>query len=209
MARDLPTAVATAIAQPVVRLAFFAEFQFASGTLRVWTGAGNKSWSAQTWSGVGEFAGLSPVDETTEIGAAGLTFSLNGISSSLLALALDDAYRGRACKLWLAILDANDAVVDAHQIFAGRMDVMSIVDGGETGSITLQAENRLVDLTRARSLRYTDAEQQRLFPGDLGCAYVAKLAEKPIYWGVAPPHSSSSGSFGGGGGAGSGVVRLN
>ena len=135
MARNLPSAVATAIAQKIVRLAFFAEFQFASGTVRLWTGYGSKSWNSQTWTGAGDFGGVSPVSETTEVGAPGLTFTLSGIPSDSLALALGDAYRGRPCKLWLAILDASDAVVDAYMVFGGRMDVLQIEDGGETAVI--------------------------------------------------------------------------
>jgi len=191
MAREMPAAVSTAIQGAVVHLALFGEFQFASGTVRMWTGAGDKSWSGQTWTGGGNLVGISPIDETTEVSAAGLNFTLNGVPSSLVGTALADAYRGRPCKLWLAILDAAEAVVDVVQVFAGRMDVMTIADAGETATITLQAENRLVDLRRPRSSRYTNEEQQRLFAGDVGLEFVAKLAEKPLYWGV-PAGSAAS-----------------
>ena len=197
MSRNLPSAVASAVVGSVVKLAFFAEFQFASGTVRMWTGVGNKSWNALTWTGAGDFGGISPVDESTDVRAAGLAFRLSGIPASSLSLALSDNYRGKPCKLWLAILDAADAVVDTYQIFAGRMDVMTIDDGGDTASINVQAENRLVDLTRARALRYTDAEQRRLFAGDLGLEFVAKLAEKPLHWGVP---GAVAPAYGGGGG---------
>lgn len=200
MARDLPSAVATAIVQPVVKLAFFVEFQFASGAVRMWTGNGDKSWNSQTWTGAGDFGGISPVDETTEFGAAGLTFTLSGVPSSTVALALTDAYRGRNCKLWLVILDASDAVVDSYQIFAGRMDVMTIDDSGEVSRISIQVESRLIDLARARAQRYTDAEQQLKFPGDLGLQYVAKLAEKPLNWGVPAPTTPAAAGYGGGAG---------
>lgn len=198
MSRTLPSAVATGIAATVVKYAFFAEFQFASGTVRMWSGVGDKSWDSQTWTGAGDFGGMSPVDETTEVAATGLTFTLSGIPSSTLSLALSDNYRGKPCKLWLAILDAADAVADAYQLFAGRMDVMAIEDGSETGEVSVDAESRLIDLNRARSLRYTDAEQKRLYPGDLGCEYAAKLAERMLYWMVPTPASGAA--YGGGGG---------
>lgn len=198
MARGLPASVAAAITQGVVKVAFFAEFQFASGTVRMWTGFGDKNWNAQVWTGAGDFGGISPVDETTEFGASGLTFTLSGVPSTAVALALADNYRGRPCKLWLAILDEADAVVDAYQIFAGRMDVMTIDDSGDVSRISIQVESRLIDLGRARTRRYTDAEQQLLYPGDRGCEYVAKLAEKPLNWGVPAPTPTSA-SYGGGG----------
>ena len=194
MARNLPAAVATAIVGKVVNLAFFAEFQFASGTIRMWSGYGVKAWNGHNWTGGGDLVGMTPADETTEVGATGIAFTLSGIPSSLLALALGDNYRGRVSKAWMAILDANAAVIDAYQFFGGRMDVMKIEDGDETGSIVVQAESRQVDLKRPRTSRYTDAEQQRLFPGDLGCEFPAKLAEKPLYWGVPP--GPSAGRYG-------------
>ncbi len=184
MARDLPLALASAVVARVVRVALLAEFAFASETLRMWTGQADTNWAGHTWTGAGDLGGITPVDETTEIGAAGLTFTLSGIPSNLVTLALQDHYRGRQCKLWLACLTEAGAVEAAVRIFGGRMDVMSIEDAGETSTISIQAESRLVDLMRARDARYTDATQKRLFAGDLGCEYVAALAEKPLPWGI-------------------------
>ena len=197
MSRNLPSAVASAVVAAVVNVRFFGEFQFASGTVRLWTGAGSKIWNAQTWTGAGDFAGISPVDETIAGGAAGLLFTLSGVPASTLAIALADNYRGKPCKLWLAIVDATEAIVDTYQLFGGRMDVMNIEDAGNDSRIGIQAESRLIDLTRPRSLRYTDAEQRRLFAGDLGLEFVAKLAEKALHWGVP---GAVAPAYGGGGG---------
>ncbi|HYC64519.1 MAG TPA: hypothetical protein VEC14_07305 [Reyranellaceae bacterium] len=192
MSRGLSIGVATAIAGAVVPVAFFAEFQFASGTVRFWSGYGEKIWDGQTWNGAGELAGFSAVDETTEIGAAGMTFTLSGVPNALRALALADAYRNRLCKLWLAILDAAGNVTATYQAFGGRMDVLTLEAAGPTSTIALAAFNRLVDLHRARASRYTHAEQLRRFPGDLGCEFAAKLAEKPLWWGAAPPAAAAA-----------------
>lgn len=185
MSRSMDSAVATGIAQQVVPCAFFAEFQFASGPLRMWSGYGFKSWNSQTWTGAGTMGGMSPADETSDIGASGLAFSLSGISSSLRALALSDPYRGRPCKAWLAILDSSENVLGAYLYYAGRMDVMTSKGAGKTSELTLQSENRLADLSRARTTRWTNAEQQRISPGDTSLSRIGKLAERPLPWGVA------------------------
>lgn len=185
MSRELPATVAAAIAGKVVSTAFLAEFSFASGPLRLWTGYSTLTWQGNDWVGAGHFVGLSPVDETTEIGAAGLSFTLSGLPQGLIATALAEPYRNRPCRLLLAILDDDEEVLDAYQVFAGRMDVMRIMEAADSSTVTVQAENRLIDLGRPRSIRYTDAEQQRLFPGDLGLQYT-KNAETPLYWGVPP-----------------------
>ncbi len=187
MSRDLPSSIVAEIAKKVVQLVLLAEFDFAAGPVRFWTGIGNLTWVGNVFTGCASLGTVTPVDETTDNSAAGLTFTLSGIPSDLVALALGDAYRGRRCKLWLAIINSTPAIVDAYQIFGGRMDVMKISDSGATCAIALQAENALVDLQRPRNLRYTDQEQQQLFPGDRGLEFVASLANKQIYWGVNPP----------------------
>jgi hypothetical protein len=75
-------------------------------------------------------------------------------------------------------------------IFAGRMDVMQISDDGQTSLITMSAENKLIDFKRTREQRYTDEDQQTLFPTyaaitlpDLGLEFVNAIQEKTIYWG--------------------------
>jgi hypothetical protein len=176
----------------VAQLALLAEFDFASGTVRFWTGYGQQTWNGVVWTGSGNFGGVSPIDETTTIGAATLSFTLSGVPSDIIALALGDAYRGKPCKLWLAAVNDSGVIQGAYQIFGGRMDIMKIADSGTTCTITLNAENQLIDLGRARDVRYTDEEQQRLFPGDRGLEYVAKLSEQLIYWGIASPASGTA-----------------
>ncbi len=199
MSRALPGPMAVAIVQPLVKVILLAELNFASGPIRCWTGRGPLNWNGVAWLGTGEFGGISPVDETTEIGAAGLTFTLSGIPSDLIATCLADPYRGRSAKLWLAIVDNvdNPTVLYAYQVFGGRMDTIKLADTGQTSTVTLQAENRLIDLGRPRNLRYTDQEQQRIFPGDIGLQYVAKLPGQPIWWGVAPSAPAASPGYGG------------
>jgi hypothetical protein len=187
MSRELPSSMTTAVTAPLMRVAAFAEFEFASGTLRMWSGYADIVWNSVTWTGGGDMVGISEIDETTEIGAAGMTFELNGADTALVALALTDAYQGRPCRLWIAEMAADFAsVTSAYQLFGGRMDVMRPLVGPEETSISLAAESRLIDLLRPRTLRYTNAEQQRLYPGDRALEYVAKIAEKPLYWGVPP-----------------------
>ena len=77
----------------------------------------------------------------------------------------------------------DGATVDSYQIFSGRMDVMTIDETGETCSITLTAENRLIDLERPRVRRYTSEDQKSLHPNDKGFDFVNSLQEAEIKWG--------------------------
>ena len=61
---------------------------------------------------------------------------------------------------------------------------MPIFDAGETATIQVQAENRLVRLEESRSRRYTPEDQAIDFAGDLGLDFVVALNDgREIIWG--------------------------
>lgn len=163
-----------------------AEAEFASGTVRLWNGHGPLSWDGEQWLGGGTLLELSSVEETASTSAAGVKISLSGIPSDMLALALGEHYQGRRVRLWLGAMDdAGQIVADPIPLFAGRMDVMNIDEGAETSTIVMSAENQLIDLKRADDLRYTDAAQKALYPGDRGLEFVAALQDRELIWGRA------------------------
>lgn len=225
MSRDLTSGMVTAITAKTVTPVLLAYFDFSSGAVRVWSGIGDIVWGGNTYSGVGNFGGVSDIAETQDNSAQGAMFTLNGIPSSLIYTALTEHYQGRAAKLWLGVMDSTMALIaDPYLLFGGRMDVMTSTDSGETASLTLAVENRLIDLNRSRERRYTDEDQKIDYPADTGLRYIAGLQDKTIQWGSgvnqggdAVPNtddgsSGGSDSYGRGGqigGGGSGDSSLN
>jgi len=187
MARDLNASLSSAIIEPVVAPVFFFKAQFDSGSVLAWSGYGDISWGGDTYLGIGDFGGVDKVDETSDVRANGVTLTLSGIPSQLLAIALTEPYQGRPCTLFLGALNLTSGAIigTPYPLISGRMDVMTIEEGATTGTITLTVENRLIELFRTKERRYTHEDQQIDFPGDLGLEYVAGLQEKPINWGVA------------------------
>jgi hypothetical protein len=187
MARDLGTDLSNAVIAPVVAPAFFFKAEFDSGDVLAWSGYGDITWGGDTYLGIGDFGGVDKVDETSDVRANGVTLTLSGIPSQLLAIALLEPYQGRPCTLFLGALNLTTGVLvgTPYPLISGRMDVMTIEEGADTGTITLTVENRLIELFRTKERRYTHEDQQIDFPGDLGLEYVAGLQEKPINWGVA------------------------
>jgi hypothetical protein len=84
-----------------------------------------------------------------------------------------------------ALNQTTGAVIESITVFAGRMDVMTITDDGQSAVINFSVENKLVDFQRTRESRYTHEEQIRRYAGDNGLEYVAGLQDKTIYWGNA------------------------
>lgn len=83
-----------------------------------------------------------------------------------------------------AELVVEDAVViaDPFLAFEGRLDVPDISDDGESCTVRVSYESRLIDLERPRERRITHEDQQIDYPGDLGREYVASLQDKVVVW---------------------------
>jgi len=200
MARQLTTALEAATLAPVVRPALLVGLDFASGPLRLWSGIGKLTWAGNDYLGAGQLLAVAPATETQGLSAEGATLALSGIPAELLSIALAEAYQGRSAKVWLAAFDLSGALVaDPYLIFDGRMDVMTIDEAGETSTISVTAESRLIDLERPRERRYTDEDQRIEYPDDAGCEFVAGLADAEITWGRKGAVSGAGGGRGGNG----------
>lgn len=186
MARDLTGGIITEITSSKIEGVLFLKLEFDSpNELFFWTGIGDQIFNGDTYNGVGDLLSIEDVEETALLKAAGVTFQLSGISSEILALALDENYQERIATLYFGAFDSNkDLISDTFQLFSGRMDTMTIESNGEQLTIALAVENRLIDLERPKIRRYTTEEQKELFPGDLGLDFVTSLNDgKVLVWG--------------------------
>ena len=183
MRRSLTTAVQNQLAASELEPFFAIKLAFDSGDVRIWTGYTDITVASETYIGGGQLLSISPIEETVEIAAKGVQFGLNGIDSSLVSVALTENYQGRSAKVYLGVLSSGAVVSDPYLLFDGRMDIMTIEDAGDTATITLSAESRLIDLERPRVRRYTNSDQQNQFPGDTSLRFVADLQDKEIAWG--------------------------
>lgn len=184
MSRGATSDVIAAAAARLVRPAWFGDFDFSGGHVRVWTGYGDKVLGGNTYKGLGELGAVTFPDETRDIRAASLAFVLSGVPSALVSKALTENYRNRAVVLYLAFLNTDQSIISDPLQWRGRMDQCSINDDGTAASIRVTAESRLADLNRPREIRITDEAQQGRFPGDLGFQYVALLQNTQVVWGV-------------------------
>ncbi len=184
MTRSLTAAVQAELTARVTRPVFLAELEFASGTVRAWSGIGDLLFQGNTFTGTADLGIVSPVGEATEVRAEGMSFELSGIPSSAISLALGQARRNKPATLWLGFMDeAGNLIGDPFKLFSGRIDAMDIAEGAESASVTVTAESVLADLKRPRARRFTDEDQKIDFPDDKGLEFVAGLQDKNIVWG--------------------------
>jgi len=181
LTNDMVTEVSASQLSPIL----LASLSFAT-PVHIWTGYGTITVGSTAYLGIGTLGSISPVEETTDLAARGISMQLSGGPTAMLAVALTENYQGRECSVLFGALEASGALVSSPvTIFSGRMDVMSINDDGQNATIGMSAENKLVDFRRPREVRYTDQEQKNLFPSDKGLEFVTAIQEKQIYWGNA------------------------
>ena len=181
--RDITPELDAALDQASIALLVLVEFIFDDETIRLWNGVGDLSWNNATWDGAGSLLSISAIKETTEIRADGARFVLSGIPTSIVNLALQKQVLGRKCGCWFGVVEDREIVTDPYKIFSGRMDSMPVEENGQSSSVTVIAENRMVDLERARERRYTDEDQRIDYPDDRGLEYVGQLQEIEVTWG--------------------------
>jgi hypothetical protein len=184
MARTLPVALQTELNAKELKPFYAVEFLFDSGDVRFWTGYGDITANGEEWAGSGMIMAIASSNETTDLSANGMLFTFSGLDSNFIAVALRENYRGRIAKLYLGALNnLNQPVSNLYQLFAGRMDVMTIQEDGQSATITINVENVLIDLQRPRVRKYTNEEQLARFANDKSLEMVASLQEKDIAWG--------------------------
>ena len=180
MSRDLTSTTLSSITDDVVYPFFAVELLFdGDNAVRMWTGQGTLTVAGEDYVGLGNLLDISAIEETAEMAVKGATLTLSGVPTELLSLALSEPYQGRVCNIYFGVT-SEEAL---NQIFSGYMDQMNIVDGGETSTIELMVENRLIVLERARVARFTSGYQKSIYPGDLGLDFVEDLQDKDIVWG--------------------------
>ena len=205
MSRDLAQNIKDALDDDVLYPFFAVELQYdGDQTLRLWTGHGTLVFNGTEWYGTGTLLNLDTIEETTEIAAKGATLTLSGVPTEVLSLALTEPYQGRVANIYFgtftvgALLTESSVFIllqdggkilleetrtNLEQIFSGYMDQMNIDEQPDGSTLQLTVENKLIDLERPRTARFTSAYQKSVFPNDKGFDFVEDLQTKEIVWG--------------------------
>lgn len=200
---DLATEYSSQSVHPII----FAELFFDSVTIRVWSGLGTITWNGEQYTGLGGLIDVSPLEETQQLQAKGISCTLSGVPSTNVAMALTERCRGRPFRMWLGalpdavnnveledesgivltedggnILLENQLVGEPLRLFTGMMDVMEFEDNGTTASIRLTVESSMIIGERTKIARYTTEDQKKKYPDDKGLDFINQLQDKEIVW---------------------------
>tara|TARA_R100001440_G_scaffold795_2_gene2626 strand:+ start:6240 stop:6827 length:588 start_codon:yes stop_codon:yes gene_type:complete len=185
MTRAVPNSILTALSNSEIEPFYAVDLAFQSGALRLWTGYGNKTINSATYTGTGTLLKIDGLEEAGDLSARGTTLTLSGLASTVLTYALTEEYQGRLVTIYWGLAGVADVV----EVFSGYMDQMIIVDEGDTSTVKLKVESRLITLERPNIRRYTSESHKAvrtskgLSGSDSFFDWVSGLQDKSIVWG--------------------------
>lgn len=183
MTRDLTSAARIAAGEMHVRPVTLVHLALDSDPVYVNSSDRNLTYGGNSYIGVGMLGAISAIQESSSLQASGIRLAMSGIPSSYVTMVLGQEYQGRNVTIYQGFLnDLYALVADPILQWTGLIDQMGITLG-DTATVTLTAENKLIRWETPNVRRYTDADQQERFPGDLGLQFVAQTVEKEILWG--------------------------
>jgi hypothetical protein len=182
MSRDLTAASQTAAEGAHVRIISLVYLGLSTA---VYVNSSDRDivFAGNTYLGVGRLGSISAIVEHSAIQASGITLTMTGIPQAYTQMVLSSYYQGKTVSIWQGFLNDSYALIaDPILQWTGMIDQMSL-SLGETATITITAESKLIRWENPIGGRYTDADQQARFPGDLGLQFVSQTVEREIIWG--------------------------
>lgn len=182
--QGIDTAISSRLGADAQQMFFAVKAEFDTDDIRVWTGTDDITVNSETYTGAGTLLGISGVEEDLELKSSGLSISLSGMDSTVLNYALTENYQNRPITIFLGFqMGGSNESAGELTLFKGRMTSLQINDTPDGATVTIDCENRLVDLDRPSNLRYTVESQEFLNTGDTGFNRVQSLTDKQIAWG--------------------------
>ena len=180
----IDTKTALRLSQDHQEIKFALKAEFDTDTVLIHTGLGDLVIGGETYLGAGTLLAISDIEDSKELKSAGVTFSISGMDIEVLGYALNENYQNRPISLFMAFVSGGTDDVDGYlTLYKGRMINIDISDDVTGSNITLQTENRLLDLRRPSNIRYTRESQQYLYAGDTSLDQVNKISQMDIEWG--------------------------
>ena len=175
----------TALQNRSATLAYLLELEFAPATERYWTGVFTLSYDSQSWEPTGGMGAVGELESSPDFRANSLTVAAHGlpVKSMREGNLRPDDYKGRGARFIFAMVRQATVIYAKPKYFFIDQLTYAIV-GGE-GAVQVALEHETVHAARQSVRRYSDADQQQEYPGDLAFEHLAYLSSGvEIKWGA-------------------------
>lgn len=191
MSRGISTVVVNSIeSSRHIRMVSFVKMEFQSGTIYLHDSIGTFIWSdpddgSQSWLGVGDFGGISTIQESTEMSGFEVTLVLSGLDATLMNSVMLENYQGRKVSAYLGALDIDTGLLLAtpNEIWSGEMDVARLSLGAaDQNAIEIICESDFSKLDDINGRTFSDSDLQAEFVGDTFLQYMTAMEDVNVVW---------------------------
>lgn len=186
--RGINSALATEASSNHIRLIVFVKIELDSGTIYLHNGVGTYTWSdpddgSQSWLGMGDFGGISGVEESTKMSPFEIQMVLSGLDTSMMTEILDNHYFYRPVTIYFGAINQTTGVLvaDPDEFWSGFIDTADLSLGSEN-AIMITCESELSIFRKRNASVYSDSDLQDENPGDLWFKWLAAMSNAKVVW---------------------------
>lgn len=144
----------------------------------------NLTYLGQEYLGVGRVGQIQAIDDSPGE-MRSLKFSIPAITDEDVAAALAEPVQGKSVTIRTVIYDNSNPtaglqILEAIVDWAGRLDVLRMVESDKYDTVEVTAEHIGIDLLRPCGILFTNEDHQSLFPGDNSFEYVTDQSSQTI-----------------------------
>jgi hypothetical protein len=175
-----------------VRYVMLAQLDFLTApSIRLFNGVGILDTEGHEWYGIRSVSKIDGLADQRGMKSNPVSIVLSGVDPQLLPLALQDTEEvdQQPIAIFFKFLNEDlQPIGRLVRIFSGLMQPPKIdrpqmsEKEGSLCTITITAENYLIGKSKPPNGRYTDRDQQKMFPGDLFFNRVSENKNKTIVW---------------------------
>ena len=190
MSRQINSSVLQQLTGPSLKPAIFVSLTFKSETCFIWSGIGTVYFNGQSWTGIGSLLNISTIEDGNTVDARGVSVTVSGLDPLMLGNCMSEFVLGKPAAIYMGLYSGGNLIPFPITAWAGRTDQPTVNVSGKEVTITINLENRLVDMNIPGSRRYENSDQQMAapsgWPGDQCFAYTSSLLFRNLFWGSTP-----------------------
>lgn len=169
-----PTDLVAALRAGTVSRHVFFYMSHVDGPVRAWDGIGDFTLSGNTYKGVAGFMNIQGVSDSGDVQNHQIEATLNGVELATVNVTTLNI-RNELAELYFGWLDEAGGVLANRTVFSGLGDILRTKFTVDEHSVTAMLRAPLAEWRTPPRAYYTDADQQRRFPGDTGFSFVKLL----------------------------------
>ena len=181
MSRVIDDATILALSDDSVRPVFLVKIATPSFDILMCSAMQDVDFGGDTYI-YGPLGNISTISETDDLKDSQTSITFSAVDPALISAVSGSDFINSDVSIQLMFFDDQwQPVGDGLLYFEGGAASQNIALG-QTAEITVNCKSKLSTLSRPRSQRYSDQDQQAKHPGDLGMQYATTVSSKDVVW---------------------------